>query len=57
MKCKYLMLEELDLDKLNLFGVPGLLRALAHVETLNINFTTVEVTSTLLLASVLFMKF
>ncbi|KAH0776400.1 hypothetical protein KY290_007811 [Solanum tuberosum] len=25
MKCKYLMLEELDLDKLNLFGVAGLL--------------------------------
>ncbi|KAK6784186.1 hypothetical protein RDI58_017640 [Solanum bulbocastanum] len=42
MKCKYLMLEELDLDKLNLFGVAGLLRALPHVETLNIDFTTVE---------------
>ncbi|KAG5575983.1 hypothetical protein H5410_056117 [Solanum commersonii] len=32
-----------DLDKLNLFGVVGLLRALLYVETLNIDFTTAHV--------------
>ncbi|XP_019265371.1 PREDICTED: F-box protein At5g03100-like isoform X2 [Nicotiana attenuata] len=41
-KCKYLTLEELHLEKFNLFGVAGLLRAFRHVETLNIDFATAK---------------
>ncbi|XP_016484029.1 F-box protein At5g03100-like [Nicotiana tabacum] len=41
-KCKYLTLEELRLEKFNLFGVAGLLRALRHVETLYIDFATAK---------------
>nr|XP_009768702.1 PREDICTED: F-box/LRR-repeat protein At3g03360-like [Nicotiana sylvestris] len=47
LKCKYLTLEELHLEKFNLFGVAGLLRAFRHVETLNIDFATCKVTSSL----------
>nr|XP_016445231.1 PREDICTED: uncharacterized protein LOC107770436 [Nicotiana tabacum] len=43
-KCKYLTLEELRLEKFNLFGVAGLLRALHHMETLYIDFATAKIT-------------
>ncbi|KAH0760030.1 hypothetical protein KY290_023523 [Solanum tuberosum] len=40
LKCKYLTLELLE-EKFSLYGVAGLLRASPHVETLNIDISTV----------------
>jgi len=42
--CKYLTLQ-LHMKKFNLYGVAGFLRASPHVETLNIDMQTMEVTS------------
>lgn len=44
LKCKYLTLE-LHMENFDLLGVAGLLRALRHVETLNIDMTDNHVTS------------